>query len=555
MRIPSKRAALSVTICAIAIGLLLVGVARTPDHVPLAIERSAAEAAVPIAAGLHWFVGDGLFASAADSRGASVETTPVTWRSDLHVLNPGDTAAHVDIVIYRTTAAPSRSTVEVPAGAVYTVDLGRRRDVPQHEAFWVGVDADRPVFPQLVHQNYRPWDLVPEGLAVVPPQTAPLAAPANHWIYPDAFQGGTARWIEHETISLLNPGASAVRAQLRFSFRDGRGSRSHEVDVGPSRVAAVELATLFPDDGSPANPALSGDFSIEITASHPIVSQQTRRAYWRGKSELTSLSVRVPLRRDDVLSAREWYYAGGWVRDLDILPRDGQTDRTWQLLFTYALDGRARAARLQTMRGGQHVNPAQVALVPGRSDLQWLHLPPWHAQRADGTPWGLRLVSEGAIAPAVTVAEYEPWSQAMPGAMGSANLVSDVQAGRREAWLGVAYHGGSDDQPTDWSAAWQLLNPGRTPIRSVLTFHADGAAPIAHEVTVAPGAVARVTGDAVPGLPKGRPFVVVATADQPFAAHAWLRAQARGVPTIRALSSSAGVAVQLGTAALDDGAP
>ena len=135
----------------------------------------------------------------------------------------------------------------------------------------------------------------------------------------------------------------------------------------------------------------------------------------------------------------------------------------------------------------------------------------------------------------------------MPGAMGASNLVSDVHARRREAWLGVSYHGGSDDQPTDWSAAWQLLNPGRTPIRGTLVFHVDGAKPISHEVVVAAGAVARVRGDAVPGLPAGRPFVVMATADHPFAAHAWLRAYARGVTTIRALSSSAGVAVQLAT--------
>ena len=76
--------------------------------------------------------------------------------------------------------------------------------------------------------------------------------------------------------------------------------------MAPQRVVAVELASLFPGDGTPARPALSGDYSIEIAASQPVVSQQTRRAYWRGRAELSSLTVRVPHRRDDVLEAREW---------------------------------------------------------------------------------------------------------------------------------------------------------------------------------------------------------------------------------------------------------
>ena len=66
------------------------------------------------------------------------------------------------------------------------------------------------------------------------------------------------------------------------------------------------------------------------------------------------------------------------MRDLDILPRDGQTDRTWQLLFTHAADSRAREAQLHALLNARHASPTRLELVPGRSNLQWLHLPPWY---------------------------------------------------------------------------------------------------------------------------------------------------------------------------------
>ena len=138
----------------------------------------------------------------------------------------------------------------------------------------------------------------------------------------------------------------------------------------------------------------------------------------------------------------------------------------------------------------------------------------------------------------------------MPGGMGAGNLVSDVAAGLQESWLGVAFHGGADYQPAEWSAAWQVVNPGVTPLRTELTFFTADAPPIVHHVTVAPGRVVRVNGGDVPGLPMDRPFTVRARGDQPFAAFTWVRVNARGQSALRAMSSTSGVAVKLETAPL-----
>jgi len=549
MSIRPRRVAAVLLACAAAIAVFVAIVAQGDRAAGPETTPQSTDDAHP---GLRWFVGDGYFLSSIDAAAQPLDGPPADWASSLHVVNPGTQPAHVGLTIYRLRSAPTRSAVEVAPGQLYTIDLARRRDVPRGEPFWVAVDADRPVFPQIVHQTFRPWDIVPEGIAVVPPQAAPLDDSHTSWIYPDAFQGGTARWLEQETITLLNPSPHGGDARLVFQFRDGRPTRTHDVALAAQRVTLVDLAALFPEDGTPLTPALSGDFSITITATRPVVTQQTRRVYWRGRREITSLTTRAPLRRADVIDAREWYYAGGWTRDLDILPRDGQTDRTWHLLFTYPLDGRARGLEVQPSNGAA---PVQLPIVPGRSDLQWLHLAPWRETFAGEAPWGFSLRADGPVAPAVTTAEFEPWSQAMPGAMGAGNLVSDAAARRQESWLGVAYHGGADDRPTEWLSAWQLYNPGAAAFHGTLYFHTDDGGRLEHPVTVAPGLVTRVTGDAVPGLPMGRPFVVQAVADRPFAAHAWLRARARGVPTVRAMSSTAGVAVQLaGADATDDGA-
>jgi hypothetical protein len=561
MSIRSARTVILMSACAIATASLVSVISQAQrssleSAARLTQNRSwrsspAAIAAASAAPGHRWFVGDGWFVSSIDPLAQAAADVPADWASSLHIANPGAAAAHVVMTVYRTGSAPSHSAIEVPAGRLYTIDLARRRDIPRGSAFWIAVEADQPVFPQLVHQTFRPWDLVPEGLTMVTPQPGPLDDSHAELIYPDLFQGGTPRWIEQETITLLNPWPTPAAAHLTFKFSDGRPIRTHDVSLPAERVTVVDLPQLFPDEGTPLDPVLSRDFSITIGSTEPVVTQQTRRVYWRGRKEVTSLSARVPLRQADALEAREWYYAGGWNRDLHHLPRDGQTDRTWQLLFTYPVDTRARTALLRplTVTGSPTADP--LPLATSQSDLQWLHQSPWRERfGGDDRPWGFALKADGPIAPVVTTAEFEAWSQAMPGGMGAGNLVSDVAAGLQESWLGVAFHGGADYQPAEWSAAWQIVNPGVTPLRTELTFFTADAPPIVHHVTVAPGRVVRVNGGDVPGLPMDRPFTVRARGDQPFAAFAWVRVNARGQSALRAMSSTSGVAVKLETAPL-----
>jgi len=496
-------------------------------------------------AGRQWFVGEGYLPSAPTPLGSCRDEGPAAGQSShLHVFNPSHGVATVTVSVYRVTGPPSSFRLAVAPNALITVDLMTRREVPRNEVFWIALDADQPVFPQIVRSGHRPWDPVPETLEMVMPQLGPADATFTEWVYPDGFQGGANGWIETETISLLNPTPETGLATLTFLFRNGRRPRTHDVVLPATRVVNVDLSQLFAAGDPVSPPVVSHDFATRIVSDVPIVSQQTRRARWRGTTFTVGSKTGAPIRASESRRAREWYYGGGWIRRLDVLPRD-QFDHTWQLLFSYSLDPQGSDVRVQAYPSTGGADAQTYALRPGQSDLQRLHEEPWRARLGVGAAWGLKLTSPGPLAATVTTGENEPWSQGLAGAMSAAPLVPGPLAA--EWWMGVSRHGGADDEPVEWLAAWQFFNPGASPVRVTARFHGVRPSPIERTVVVAPGAVVRVSGDEVPGLATGQPMVVSAVGDGPFLAHAWLRVGARGVPVTRALASSAGVPITLGT--------
>ena len=460
------------------------------------------------------------------------------------MFNPGPDLAHVRVVVYRMTAAPSSFSLTAAPGTLDTMDLTGRREIPGNEPFWVVVELDAPVFPQLAHSDHRPWDPVPETLEMILPQPGPADATFTEWVYPDGFHGGTDSWVETETISLLNPGAATGRATLTFLFRDGRRPLTHHVVLRAARVVAVDLEHLFASGDPQSPPVVSHDYATRVVSDVPIVSQQTRRARWRGTTFTVGSKTGAPIRATEIRRAREWYYGGGWIRRLNVLPRD-QHDHTWQLLFSYSLDPEGSDVRVQAYPSTGGAEAQTYALRPGQSDLQWLHEEPWRARLGVGAAWELQLTSPGPLAATVTTAEYEPWNQGLPGAMSATPLVPGPLA--TEWWMGVSRHGGSDDVPVEWLAAWQFFNPSASPVRVTARFHGVRPSSIERTVVVAPGAVVRLSGDDVPEVATGQPMVVSAVGDGPFLAHAWLRVGARGAPVTRALASSAGVPITFGT--------
>lgn len=511
---------------------------RTPGQPPGAPQPRPFDTA-PAVPGRHWFVGEGdvtpVDRAGRPPQGAARHTTT------LYVFNPGTATAQVRVTLYQTAAAPRTFRLDVAPDTLTVTDLAARPDIRPHAVFWVVVDADRPVLPQLARSDHLPWDPVPETLEMPLPQPGPADGTFTDWLFPDGFQGGTDSWVEAETISLLNPGPRAGRATLTFQFRDGRRPLAHDVPLPAARVTTADLARLFGSATPDRPPVISGDYTTRVVSDVPIVSQQTRRAAWRHSTFPLGSKTGAPIRVAESRLAREWYYGGGWIRPLGVLPRGG-LDHTWQLLFSASVEGTDATARLQTYPTRTTDEAPPVTLPSDRADLQWLHEDGWRDRLGVDTPWGLRLTSASPVAATVTAAEYGPWSQGLPGAMGATPLVPGPLAS--EWWMGITRHGGTDGEPVEWRAAWQFFNPGDAPVRVTVRFHGVRPA-LTHAVVVAPGTVLRLSGDDVPGLPVGRPLMVSAVGDGPFLGHAWLRVGARGVPVTRALTSSVGLPIGL----------
>lgn len=526
---------------------------RAPSQLPGAPLAAQTWPAGPAAAapGQHWFAGEG-YITPGRWPGGQLDPGAARRTTDLYVFNPGTAMAHVGVTVFQAAVEPRTFRLDVAPDTLAVTDLATRREVRPHAVFWIVVDADRPVLPQLARSDYLPWDPVPETLEMPLPQRGPADGTFTDWVFPDGFQGGADSWTEAETISLLNPGRQLGRATLTFHFRDGRRPRAHAVRLPAGRVTTLDLAHLFRSANPARPPAISGDYATRVVSDVPVVSQQTRRAYARGSMFPLGSKTGAPIRSAESRLAREWYYGGGWIRPLGVLPRDG-FDHTWQLLFSTSVDRTGAGARLQVYPNQATADAQPLTLPPDRADLQWLHEDAWRGRLGVDTPWGLRLTSESPVAATVTAAEYGPWSQGLPGAMSATPLVPGPLS--TEWWMGIARHGGTDTEPVEWRAAWQFFNPGQSAVRVTVRFHGIRPAP-ERTVVVAPGTVLRLSGDEVPGLPTGRPLMVSAVGDGPFLGHVWVRVGARGVPITRALTSSVGLPIGLhGDARTAAGAP
>ena len=367
-------------------------------------------------------------------------------------------------------------------------------------------------------------------------------------MYPDGFQGGTESWYEQELVTILNPGQRDARVRLTFRFRDGRSPLQMDVVVPAERAVPVRVWTLFGVTGDAATPPrVSGDYAMLLESDTPVASQQTRFARWRGEQHVSGSRPFAPVRAVQG-ETREWYLPGGWVRSLGVLPREDYTSFTWHLLFTHNLHPRSEARFTVTIHdaAGRARRGDTLAVAGAQSDLQWLHNAPWRGGLVPvDEPWAAVIRTDGQLIPDVTLAEFDAWSQALPGAMAATALVPGPLTDEREWWLGTFTHGAAESGGAEWTAAWQVFNPGQTEARVALRFLGLPVGPLEYSVTVAPGGVARVTGDQVRGLPSARPFVVRANADRPFTAQGWLRVAAQGVPGTRAMASGVGVPMTL----------
>jgi hypothetical protein len=493
--------------------------------------------------GTLWYVGDGMISGRPQAAESAVPRAGSS-STKLFVFNPGMDDASVRLRFYDLDGPPRTIEMSVGARRILTAELEALDAVPRDRPFWIALESSTPVVPQLRHDNYAGGDGVPEAIVAVAPYPGPLDE--TTWLYPDGFQGGTERWYENETITLLNPGEQAVRARLHYVLRESGVEAEEEIEVPAERVAVLNTWERRPTRVGPwgGEVEISGDYATRIEASGPIITQQTRRARWRGRDEVTGARavMGVPLRGG---GHRLWYLPGG-----EFVPRGVHAgEPSWNLLFTHNLDRswRARVSVGFHTAIGNVGDALRVHVGAQRSELQWLNrVPSLAVPSAGGGAFALTLTSDRPIVAELTAAEFEPDGSACPGAMSAVNLYPGPLRNERTWWLGIAETGEREASATSWLQSYFLFNPAREAARVRLTIFDDaGRTMNPGPIVIAPGAVARLTSSQIAGLPAHRPLAVRADGDAPFAVLVNVRAFRRGAPYTRAMYAMLGLPMSL----------
>lgn len=508
--------------------------------------------------GTLWYVGDGLIWDNLDLHLRRRGDRPLECSSRLLIFNPQRGRASVTVRFYHTDRAPTALAVPVAPRAIESIELSKLDQVPHRQSFWIAVSSDLPVLPQARHEDYTFWDPVPDALISTSPYPGPLTTETS-WVFPDCYESDpTGPWYELETLTILNPGKRPAGVRIRYLLRHADSGAEEEIEIPPERVAQLNVWEQRPrPTGRPKGPPVHvlGDYAVRLDATRPIIAQTTRRARWSGYPCVIGArsTMAFPLRGP---RHTLWYYPGGAVIDRGILPRAreqdhplSQCDNAWNLLFINNLDEKREANAVITFHRpeGSAARSRPIAIPPLKSALECLHGKPWlGAYTRVGEPFAITVSADHPVVPEVTGAEYEMWSQVMPGAMSAVNLYPGPLRTERTWWLGIAPAGGADDRPAEWTQSYHLFNPGRQPARLRLSFLGVGRrTPLSHSITVPAGAVAVVESSEIEGLPLHRPFAVRASGDRPFCAQVFVRTFTRGLPHTRAMCSMMGLPMPL----------
>lgn len=505
--------------------------------------------------GTMWYVSDGWIWDELPLRPRHARRA-LECASRLFIFNPQMRRAKVQARFYHADRAPTSVEVSVAAGRLEALSLETLAAVPHRQAFWIAVESDIPVLPQARHEDYTFWDLVPDAMTAVAPYPGPLRD-ETRWIFPDCYESEPdGPWYERETLTILNPNPRKVTVQVQYCFRYLKGGAEEEIEIPAERVAALNVWERRPRPiGRRGAPGVGvfGDYCVYVDASHPVIAQTTRRARWSGYPQIIGSRSTMGVPRG---GASLWYYPGGEIMDHGVLPRAkatdhplSQCDNTWNLLFVNNPNDTAATASVTFHApDGRRQTAQPLPIAPRRSILESLHAAPWLGRYTHvGQPYALTVTADQPVVPDICGAEFELWSQVMPGAMTAVNMYPGPVRGERTWWLGIGQAGGDNDVNAEWRQSYHLFNPGRRMVRVTLSFLGlvSRRRPVTRTVEVAAGGVAVVRSEEVRDLPMHEPFAVKAEAEAPFCAQTFGRTFTRGLRHTRAMSSAMGVPMRL----------
>jgi hypothetical protein len=142
------------------------------------------------------------------------------------------------------------------------------------------VESDGPLVPHFLRAEYESWTThSPTAMYGVIPYEGPLTDETEWWLPEGFWQDREDHpWVEQEWIQIFNPGEADAAVVVRFILPDGERHHRLSVPAGRLRLVKMEEIGVVPS---------GSHYGIRVSASAPVVVQQSRRAFKKGGTAST----------------------------------------------------------------------------------------------------------------------------------------------------------------------------------------------------------------------------------------------------------------------------
>jgi len=226
---------------------------------------------------MEWYYAEGML---LDKRGGKKIGDHLDSGDWLCVVNPNaDRDAEITVTVFYEDMPPREHRYVMPAQRAGNIALHAIEGllVP-NKHYGVRVSSTVPIIAQETRGEYMPDDPVTNAMGSVILQPGPLSEKDQELWYVDGIiLGGGNILEESEWLAVLNPGPKEAHLELTI-FHNEKPPSKWQMAVQPERVRVIKMDDL-------PFVTIGRLFSVRIISDVPIVAEEVRRAWERGKYE------------------------------------------------------------------------------------------------------------------------------------------------------------------------------------------------------------------------------------------------------------------------------
>ena len=243
----------------------------------------------------------------------------------------------------------------------------------------------------------------------------------------------------------------------------------------------------------------------------------------------------------------EWYYPGGYLYAVGNLPAEKE-DVWWKSLEGWELffigNPNPQTQEVQIRFYFSNKEPVDTLFpVPGKSSSLFPIFEQKYQHLTGGynTPFGIRIQAEKPVMPHITRAEYEPWSDQLPGAMFGVTPYQGPLTDETLWYLADGLIADTEEHPLVFQEWIQILNPNQTLTTITGTIYLANKK-LRFQRELAAERVLLCKLEELPDLPRGEPFALKIEAQVPVIVQQTRRGLEKGAhPATRSIMSTLGV--------------